>query len=126
MTTMYGRYHEQEGTAESCSFIERPSTSNKKGMNIELANQTIRVSSLSMGENGKPLLILDVPDKRQYKERVVVVGPRGGNYPLFIANNRISFQKKPLLSLGQEALIEQRISRRPTICKRRVRNVLKP
>ena len=109
MTTMNREKEKGSGIAET-SFIEgNIPRMNPDNVKIKIANLTLEEKYPEYGKDGKRL-ILEVSKK--YPGKVVVIGPRGGQIPLFKADGTINpkLPKTDMKILGpeREILIAQK------------------
>ena len=102
MTTMNREKEKGPGIAET-SFIEgNIPRMNPDNVKIKIANLTLEQKYPEYGKDGKRL-ILEV-SKGKYPGKVVVIGPRGGEIPLFKADGTINpkLPKTDMETLGPE------------------------
>ena len=101
MTTMNREKEKGPASAET-SFIE--GNISRRNQKITLANLTLEQKYPEYGKNNKSL-ILEV-SKGKYPGKVVVIGPRGGQIPLFKADGRTinppKLPKTDMETLGPE------------------------
>ena len=110
LTTMNREKEKGSGIAET-SFIEgNIPRMNPDNVKLKIANLTLEQKYPEYGKDGKYLILQVSKDK--YPDKVVVIGPSGGQTPLFKADGTINpkLSKTDMKTLGpeREILIAQK------------------